>query len=176
MFIKFLFLLLPFVLMAGEIVWSSDASGTLSQSEHDKVVKEYVDAKYPSEAKAWNEKEKLIRANTVAVNGLMWQDNEDAKTVKRDWEDAKQYCADLELGGFSDWRLPSAQELKSIVDTSRSPAIKEEFRNTASSYYWSSSPNVSVSRYAWDVYFNSGDSYGDNKTDEYYVRCARAGQ
>lgn len=37
------------------------------------------------------------------------------------WEDALAYCENFELAGFSDWRLPNAKELQSIVDYTRSP-------------------------------------------------------
>jgi arylsulfatase A-like enzyme len=50
---------------------------------------------------------------------LMWQQADDG--VGRDWASALAYCEDLELGGHSDWHLPHAKELQSIVDYSRSP-------------------------------------------------------
>ncbi len=39
-----------------------------------------------------------------------------------DWEEALAYCDSLEFGGYSDWRLPDAKELQTIVDYSRSPS------------------------------------------------------
>jgi hypothetical protein len=33
--------------------------------------------------------------------------------------EATAYCADLQLGGHDDWRLPSAHEMASIVDSTR---------------------------------------------------------
>ncbi len=53
--------------------------------------------------------------------GLMWQQIDDGKP--RDWEDALAYAEDLELAGYSDWRLPNAKELQSIVDYFRAPDI-----------------------------------------------------
>jgi len=37
------------------------------------------------------------------------------------WKDALEYAENLNLNGYNDWRLPSAKELQSIVDYSRSP-------------------------------------------------------
>ena len=46
--------------------------------------------------------------------GLMWQ--EIPTTEGFDWKDAKAYCENLELGGYDDWRMPTAKELYSISD------------------------------------------------------------
>lgn len=48
--------------------------------------------------------------------GLMWQ--EIPTTEGFDWNDAKEYCENLELGGYDDWRMPTAKELFSISDFS----------------------------------------------------------
>lgn len=50
---------------------------------------------------------------------LMWQKADDG--ISRDWLASIQYCEDLELAGYSDWHLPNAKELQSIVDYHRSP-------------------------------------------------------
>ena len=118
-------------------------------------------------------------ANVVAdkKTGLMWQDDSDAKSIQKNWEGAKNYCNNLTLQGHDDWFLPTAEQLLTITDKNRySPSIKSEFKNVTSSGYWSSSPDVSDSKSAWYVYFNRGDSSYYGKTNEHYVRCARAGQ
>jgi hypothetical protein len=53
------------------------------------------------------------------ATSLMWQQSDDGQA--RDWEEALAYCQDLTLAGFSDWHLPDAKELQSIVDYTRSP-------------------------------------------------------
>ena len=118
--------------------------------------------------------------NQVVVNdktALMWQDDESVKTVKKDWQGAKDYCQALNFAGFDDWYLPTISELETLIDTTKyDPAIKDRFKNITYSHYWSSSPNVSYSKSAWDVDFSDGFSYYYNKTSTSYVRCARAGQ
>jgi len=116
--------------------------------------------------------------NTESVvdnaTNLMWQDNEDAKTVQKTWEDAIEYCESLTLDGYSDWRLPSAWELKSIIDYSRyDPAIDSIFQNATSGSYWTSTTYISDSSTAWIVYFYYGYDFWDHKTDNYYIRCVR---
>ena len=71
------------------------------------------------------------------------------------------------------WRLPTIQELKSIVDyTKCNPATKLE--GIKSEFYWSSSPSVSGSSGAWGVNFYGGfDYYYGTKGYNYYVRCVR---
>lgn len=82
-----------------------------------------------------------------AATGLMWQKSDDGTT--RNWEDALSYCQTLVLSGSSDWRLPNAKELQSIVDYSRAPdaqkvsqqgpALDPVFDATEmESWYWSS--------------------------------------
>ena len=53
------------------------------------------------------------------ATGLMWQQADDG--IARNWEEALSYAENLGLSGRSDWRLPNAKELQSIVDYSRSP-------------------------------------------------------
>ena len=50
------------------------------------------------------------------TTGLMWQDNIDAKTIRKNRKDAKQYCRRLVFAGYDDWYLPRVKELRSIVD------------------------------------------------------------
>jgi uncharacterized protein (TIGR02145 family) len=79
---------------------------------------------------------------------------------------AAQACADLVLNGYSDWFLPSWNELEQL-DNNRT-AIGG-FQNA---YYWSSSEYNSNG--AWRFYFYNGDASGYPKTYGNYVRPVRA--
>ena len=106
---------------------------------------------------------------------LMWQKEND--NTQRTWEDAKIYCANSSLGGYSDWRLPSLKELQSVVNKDiHTPSINQNyFPNTYSSYYWSSITYVSSTPHAWYVHFGLGNGNGRKKTLSSYVRCVRRG-
>ena len=110
--------------------------------------------------------------------GLVWQDNAAAATTTATWANAITTCENLVLGGYSDWRLPNINELKSIRDMSRSsPAIDTAFVNTATDYYWSSTSYAADTTYAWGVF---SDGIIDGRVDgeykggySFYVRCVR---
>jgi hypothetical protein len=105
---------------------------------------------------------------------LMWQDDIESQTIKKNWQGAMDYCQNLSLAGFDDWRLPKIEELESIIDDTRSDsAIKLGFENVVSDYYWSSSSSVGNSNYAWDVYFGNGGGITNGKNSSSSVRCVR---
>ncbi len=114
---------------------------------------------------------------TDTITGLQWQDDATAKTVTKNWADAKTYCENFTLGEHSDWHLPTIDELMYIADRNRSnPAIDPTFQNTRSDNYWSSTSIVGYEVYAWDVNFHYGDDHWGGKSGSRYVRCVRAGE
>jgi len=112
---------------------------------------------------------------TDTETGLMWQQGSDSDM---NWKEALAYCESLELGGHNDWRLPSREELRSIVDYEKyDPAIDTEyFLNTDSWDYWSATTYASpgVTDYAWCVKFSYGLDYYDPKSYSRYVRGVRS--
>jgi hypothetical protein len=89
------------------------------------------------------------------------------------WADAKAYCAGLSLEGTG-WRLPSINELQTLVDESTNPAIDgATFPMTPSEYFWSDSPVVDDSSRAWTCFFSNGSTYGFSMTTPENVRCVR---
>lgn len=114
---------------------------------------------------------------TISDNatGLMWQQNDDG--TMRDWENALSYAENLTLAGYSDWRLPNAKELQSIVDYTRcpditnSPAIDPIFSTTEINdpngnlgqypYFWTGTTHLDgVNPYSGAVYIAFGEAQG----------------
>ena len=98
------------------------------------------------------------KSNTVAIVN---QGNNDPATC------AAKYCDDYTYGGFSDWFLPSRNELAQIY-TNR-VAVGNDF---GLGYFWSSSEEVYDG--AWVRYFNGGADTNLAKANSLYVRPVRS--
>ena len=140
-----------------------------------------------------------VSADTFVVNGdgtvtdtdsgLMWQQcnygqawigtectgSEDTRT----WDQAfasVQELNDTHYLGYDDWRLPTRNELQSIVDYTRFRSATQ-FPLTQSSLYRSSTVAAYPEHSAWGVHFYGGDVYVNpgNMDIAYYVRAVRGG-
>ena len=102
---------------------------------------------------------------------LLWVKDGNYFKKKMNWHNAKKACKRLVLAGLSGWRLPTKNELESLVDKYYTPTINPVF-NCESSAYWSSTTDV----YAYWVDFGGGDAGGTYKSESLYVRAVRGGQ
>ena len=96
------------------------------------------------------------------------------------WPDANQSIENAnesgDLSGYTDWRLPTRQELESIVERCRTaPAINTRiFPNTPRTGFWSSSLDTENDNHAWFVDFYSGHSLEYLRGASYRVRPVRS--
>jgi len=106
--------------------------------------------------------------------GLMWQQNDNAMGL--DWEEALAYAQTVETASHSDWRLPNAKELQSIVDynrslqTTNSAAIDPLFNCTTIAdpenklnygFYWTGSTHLDgIDPESHAVYISFGEAQG----------------
>jgi hypothetical protein len=89
------------------------------------------------------------------------------------WDEAQSYCAELELDGPG-WRVPSINEVQTLVDDTTNPAIAlAAFPATPSEYFWSSSAVIDDTARAWTAFFTNGSTYPAAKTALKNVRCTR---
>jgi uncharacterized protein (TIGR02145 family) len=79
---------------------------------------------------------------------------------------AAQACADLVLNGYSDWFLPSIEELTQLYNN------RIHIGGFQASWYWSSSELEFSSNYAW--IFDFGDGVSDGVVDKDFSNCVRA--
>lgn len=110
------------------------------------------------------------------ATGLMWQKADDG--IGKDWEEALAYAENLNLAEHSDWRLPNAKELQSIVDYSRSPqttnspAIDPVFETTEINdpegnpgqypFFWTGTTHLDgANPYVSAVYIAFGEGQGE---------------
>lgn len=81
------------------------------------------------------------------------------------------------LCGFTDWRLPTVDELQSIVDygiASPGPTIDTTwFPNTRNTYFWSSNTLAGIASHTWGVNFATGNVYPDKRGFAQSIRLVR---
>jgi len=146
------------------VIWPFDTIGSISSDDVSTATGGYAD----------NGDGTVTDTST----GLMWQQQAGSST--QTWEQALAYCEGLNLGGYTDWRLPTVKELQSLVDYSRYyPAINTTyFPNAAASWYWSSTSGVDRTASAWGVDFAVGlvGVYNGSKSYAGYVLAVRGGQ
>ncbi len=110
------------------------------------------------------------------TTGLIWQDDRDAVVAKKTWYLAVDYCEELNLAGYDNWRLPTVKELMSITDKSKyTSSIDSAFEavnvENARYKYWTSQTNPNNLSEAYYVDFRYG-SYGiSNKEFSHFIRC-----
>ena len=134
---------------------------------------------------SWEQGLRMVKDNNT---GLIWEVKSPNPTDinfrgdKYSWEDAKAYVDMLNkkfYGGFSDWRLPNREELRSIVNyNDRTLAIDTKyFPNTVPDFYWSKDKKEPYNdpKLVWGVYFAYGCSICYMKDTPFYIRAVRGG-
>jgi hypothetical protein len=119
--------------------------------------------------------------------GLIWELSPSTSVFF--WTDAQAHCNRLTVGNRKGWRLPTIQELTSLVDLAAAGGSKviptlpsgHPFTNVPSGETWSATTGSTNSATAWLLVFYNGFGYLDNmgpfgKSNTLNVWCVRGGQ
>jgi hypothetical protein len=119
--------------------------------------------------------------------GLVWEVKSPQKgdvnyTADRyTWEQAGTAYIDKlnknKYGGFSDWRLPNKDELRSIIDYGRTgPALDPRyFPGCQSDFYWTSVPYNMQKPFVWGIFLGLGSGICYSPVSERFVIAVRGG-
>jgi hypothetical protein len=116
---------------------------------------------------------------TDTITGLLWQQTDGGEMTV---EKAVIYADTLTLGGFTDWRLPTAHESFSILNLQKvNPALDITiFTMSAAEYWWTSDKQANDATKIWCT--NSGGGVGNHPksetvsasgTKKFHVRAVR---
>lgn len=100
---------------------------------------------------------------TDTITGLMWQQTDGGEMTI---ENAILYCNNLNLGGYTDWRLPNAHEAFTILNHQyANPALDANiFTTTLAEYWWTIDMQANDSNKVWAT--NSGGGIGNHPKTE----------
>ena len=116
-----------------------------------------------------------VSDNTIkdTKTNFIWQDTAEVKKEKKDYNEAKAYCQNLELDGVKNWKMPTFLAAFSIVDTKvYNPTLPKEFKYYVSDNYWTDKTfGHATSGEAFVVNYLSGAFNRELMEDKFYVRC-----
>lgn len=106
-----------------------------------------------------------------SLTELQWPVHADALTFPLDWNETLDAVSQLNKEnylGYSDWRLPNRNELRSLIcHGAKKPALPQghPFRKVFQGWYWTSTTSAKAPAYAWRVHFSGGRMFYGNKKD-----------
>ncbi len=125
-----------------------------------------------------NYEPKLINDDEVIIDhatGLTWQKSGFPSTIS--WQEANEYIDNInsyKFAGYSDWRIPTIEELASIVETEKNEDglyINPLFDSTQR---WCGSSDKSDDYYFWGITMYEGILYRHAPDFLYYYRAVRS--
>jgi hypothetical protein len=125
-------------------------------------------------------------SGVIAIDGRDWSLTMSAAALP--WAEANEFCATLETGGHTDWRLPTLFELEQLHDPAAASSIRGSFE-LEDCCAWSSQNLVAIAAeqkgdlppqsgppetYYWGFLFDGGISYYSNgRFADGFAMCTR---
>jgi hypothetical protein len=125
---------------------------------------------------------KMVMGNAAVLDretGLVWEQS--PSTALFAWSGAQTHCNLLVTGGRMGWRLPTVQELASLVDPGSISMLPpgHPFYDIQRSNYWSATTNNRLPGKAWVVFFGERvektQAQPTTKSGELFAWCVRSG-
>jgi len=113
------------------------------------------------------------------LTSLMWTKNAQQIKGTMKWGHALAACNNLNFAGYTDWRLPNAKELLSLIDYEQhDPALcaGHPFDKVQFLFYWTSTTYDAIPSHAWGVYICNGYAFNYHKVTDGYVWPVRCSQ
>lgn len=110
--------------------------------------------------------------------GLSGNNCESGSATAYTWADALSSAAASTFAGNKEWRLPTIQELDSIIEYKCTmPAVNADiFPATRISNYWSATPFAGYPGGSWNINFNDGSHESCSKNWSLFVRLVSGGR
>ncbi len=106
---------------------------------------------------------------------LMWK--REPEVGEYAWNDAmKKFGSNVSFAGYDDWRMPTMDELKTLLSEDGSEELNQKVFRGLSGEFWSASPYVDGGYGAWGVGFYGGVDGWYGKASAFQVRLVRSGQ
>lgn len=123
---------------------------------------------------------------TDPATHLMWTGSDNGSDVN--WNQAREYCAKLQLAGDTDWRLPTIEELRAIDEPDANARAAYQFGVYSShikgnlyltGFIWSSSQGDAAGNGPWHFDFQdetAADAFPVRFSFKMRALCVRSGK
>ena len=114
-------------------------------------------------------------ANPTYWERSYWMTDTSNQAVMSSWQDALDHCSELTYAGYSDWRMPNANELCSIINFGSSSHLYDLFIfNNLFSYYTSTPSAVSTMTENKGIDFSGGYLFDNYQSSPCFVSPVRS--
>ena len=165
------------------------SASTITTTSAEKTVSAMTSEKCFGKFSVYSADEAIVvdkRANLMWLRfavGQKWQeDTVTGEARKVNWQHAAQLANSFNevvaQGGFADWRLPTHEELKTLVDEHNGEPQNVihlgAFPQNVGSWFWSGTVGYENEAYYWAVSFYSGNEDCRHVDNEHCVRLVRS--